>query len=292
MNPQLSAYVSIFFVIIGMVAAWIMLEVHGRPGQRDTPRARKTFHKIFGYLFVLVYLTMCGWMVKRAGACLHALSSRVVMHIGLSLFMAPALAFKLLIVRRYNRFFNYLPVLGTSILAMAFTLSALTAGYYFLHRSHLNAGIGWETKESHLNEALAWGLVDQKCGKCHSLERVLKANKDRPGWILTVIRMADKDAPHIRPFQARQIVWFLSASPDQKRSTADPALKAGAGEELVKTKCSGCHDLQRVYKMKKDMEWWHKTIDRMIENAEDIGEPEFLTEPETEAIIKFLVNRN
>ena len=77
----------------------------------------------------------------------------------------------------------------------AFTLSGLTAGYYFLHRPNLNTEIGWETGESVLDERLAFDLVSQRCSKCHSLERVLKANKDKQGGIKTVVRMAGTDSP-------------------------------------------------------------------------------------------------
>jgi hypothetical protein len=64
----------------------------------------------------------------------------------------------------------------------------------------MNADIQGVFEESPQNQRLAIDLVNQKCSKCHSLERVLKANKNKRGWIKTVVRMAEKDAPNIRPF--------------------------------------------------------------------------------------------
>jgi hypothetical protein len=51
---------------------------------------------------------------------------------------------------------------------------------------------------------------------------------------------------------------------------------AGPGEQLVKQKCTQCHDLVRVCKNlgKKDPAGWASTIDLMIENGATINENE------------------
>lgn len=291
MDPQLSSYSAILFLIIGMMAVWIMLEIQGNPKKRNNLRTWTLTHRTLGYLFILIYLGMCGFMIKKTGAYQQELSSRAIMHISMALFLAPALGFKLLIVRRSKRFFAYLPVLGTFIFAAAFALNGLTAGYYFLHQSSITDESFSDIDDTLRDERLGWRLLDQKCSKCHSLERILTANKSKEGWVKTVIRMAEKDAPHIRPFQARQIVRYLSSPHDADRSSADPAPEAKTAEALVKTKCAKCHDLSRVYQAKKDLAAWRKTVDQMVENAEETGEMDFLTETETETIIQFLTRR-
>ena len=290
MNPLLSASAAILFVIIGMVAAWIMLEIHGNPGKKNRLRAWTVTHKTFGYLFILIYLGMVGFMIKKAGTYQMELSPRAILHIALGLFLAPAIGFKLLIVKRCRRFFAYLPVLGTLIFATAFVLTGLAAGYFFLHHTTISDESLSELDDTVRDKRLGWHLVQEKCSKCHSLERVLKANKSKSGWVETVVRMARKDAPHLRPFQAKQIVLYLSSPRDADGPAAAPAPKAETGEALVQTKCTTCHDLSRVYQVQKDLAEWRITVNRMVEDAEEMGELDFLTETEAQTIIRFLAN--
>ncbi len=291
MNPLLSASAAILFVIIGMAAAWIMLEIHGNPRKKHRLSAWTVTHKTLGYLFILIYLGMVGFMIKKAGAYQMELSPRAILHIALGLFLAPAIGFKLLIVKRCRRFFAYLPVLGTLIFAAAFVLTGLSAGYFFLHNTTITVESLSEPDDTVFDKRLGWHLVLQKCSKCHSLARVLKANKSEAGWVKTVVRMARKDAPHLRPFHAKQIVRYLSSPRDTGGPAAAPAPKAKTGETLVQAKCSTCHDLSRVYQAQKDLGGWRKTVLRMIEHAEEMGELDFLTETETHTIVQFLTNR-
>lgn len=281
----------LIFLIVGMIGALIMLDIQGNPKKREHLRTWVLTHRRLGYLFILIYIGMCGFMIVKTSIYRMELSSRAVVHIVMGLFLAPALGFKLLIVKRHKRFLTYLPVLGILIFTLAFVQIALTSGYYFLHKSNVSIQSLLEMDDTVLDERLARQLLDQKCSKCHSLERVLKATKSKETWARTIVRMAHKDAPHIRPFEARQILLYLSAMHSAARSAADSAPRAVTAEGLVKTKCATCHDLSRIYQAKKDLATWHKTVKRMIENAEEIGEFDFLTEAEVEKIVQFLAHR-
>ena len=290
MAPQLSAYMGMVYLTVGMIGVLIMLEIQGNPKKRVHLRTWILTHRTLGYLFILIYIVMSGFMIAKTGAYRQELSPRAVIHIALGLLLAPALGFKLLIVRRDKRFLAYLPVLGTLIFAVASVQIGLTSGYYFLHKSTLTTVSLLEMDDTVLNERIAWRLLDQKCSKCHSLERVLKAKKSKEAWAKTIVRMAHRDAPHIRPSQARQILLYLSAMHPADRSAVDSVPKAMTAEALVETKCSKCHDLSRIYQAKKDLATWHKTVKKMIENAEEIGEFDFLTETEVETIVQFLAH--
>jgi cytochrome c5 len=103
--------------------------------------------------------------------------------------------------------------------------------------------------------------------------------------------MAQKDVPHIRPSEIKQIVLYLSGTREAAGKKTGEAPGEAAGESLVQQKCTLCHELDRVFAMRQEASAWRKTIDQMIENAEEIGITGFLTETQAEEIIRFLAGR-
>jgi len=53
-------------------------------------------------------------------------------------------------------------------------------------------------------------------------------------------------------------------------------------KEIVKNRCTACHDLDRVYKAKKSRADWESTVDRMISYGSQ------LDEKERKAVIEYL----
>src|ERR1700680_370604 len=82
---------------------------------------------------------------------------------------------------------------------------------------------------------VARALVDQRCGRCHSLDRVYKTAETPEQWSATVTRMvsyAAGSAGAIQPGEDQQIIAYLSATqtPDavnQRQSQAAAASSAG-----------------------------------------------------------------
>jgi ferredoxin-NADP reductase/mono/diheme cytochrome c family protein len=78
-------------------------------------------------------------------------------------------------------------------------------------------------------------LVDQRCGRCHSLDRVYKTVETPDGWRATVTEMvgfADGSANTFQPGEVEQIIAYLSATQtpdavDQKKAQAVAASSAG-----------------------------------------------------------------
>src|ERR1700731_886139 len=80
-------------------------------------------------------------------------------------------------------------------------------------------------------------LVDQRCGRCHSLDRVYKAAETPEEWRATVTRMvgfADGSGNAFQPGEDQQIIAYLSATQtpeavNQRRAQATAASSAGRG---------------------------------------------------------------
>jgi cytochrome c5 len=84
-----------------------------------------------------------------------------------------------------------------------------------------------------------------KCGKCHSIERPLRANKTPEGWKKTVEAMNKKGHGWIDQKQVEEIIYFLSS------------------KSLFETKCKSCHSEFRALDLIKSKEEWEKTVKTM-----------------------------
>lgn len=133
-------------------------------------------------------------------------------------------------------------------------------------------------------------LVARKCGICHELARVFGADKSGEEWTGTVSRMTEimGDPDFLSEQEKKDIVSFLSGR-RQRNGTGAAGDGAEAAAALVSAKCSaGCHDLNRILRVKKNRTEWTATVGSMVEIT---GNPNYLTEQEKKEIIDFLSSR-
>jgi ferredoxin-NADP reductase len=95
---------------------------------------------------------------------------------------------------------------------------------------------------------VARALVDQRCGRCHTLDRVYKTAETPEEWSATVTRMvsyAAGSAGAIQPGEDQQIIAYLSATqtPDAvNQRKAQAAAASSAGRSMVTTKVAAAPD--------------------------------------------------
>lgn len=269
----------------------LMLELRGNP-QKDSSTNQRLImaHKVTGYIFIVLFLGILVVMLSRVGLYQEELSPRTILHISLALVVLPLLAFKILIIRRFKRFEKQVPGIGLAIFFALFLLNSMSAGYYFIQESDIGQLTLSEKDANMLDEKKGQKLVAQKCGKCHSLERIFKALKDEQSWTATVNRMVAFDQPNISEEQGKQILHYLVSQ--QKRRDKLVATVSGtkerAGKDLIEQKCSHCHGLDRIYLAKKTSEEWAELVDNMAGYSE---QENFLRPLEKEAVLDFLSNR-
>jgi cytochrome c5 len=110
-------------------------------------------------------------------------------------------------------------------------------------------------------------LVANACTQCHALTVIL-AMRDGPiGWKRHVYHMVLRGA-QLNAREAETVLAYLDANfgPGQRMPPAKPvALPAGAGKELVETRCTLCHDLERVTAAKRSKREWESVVANMLE---------------------------
>jgi len=288
MSPFFNSSLAIVFLICGIAATFIMLELRGAPKDRSINATLIRLHKIFGWFFMGIFLLLVVVMILKLSGYKEEISSRISFHIALSLALIPLLGVKIIIARRYPRLSQYLIAFGPIALAFAAALTGLTAGYYFMHSSDIKyvSLAGYDSKI--LDKDLGRQVVNQKCNKCHTLERVYRAVKSEEGWTSTINRMASLDAPNISSFDIKQAIHFLANRQKTLKGKDETKLNQAIGKTIMETKCTACHSLERIVQTKKGKEKWGKTISRMVKHR---GDPEYLTKKEREELIEYLFNK-
>ena len=129
-------------------------------------------------------------------------------------------------------------------------------------------------------------LYEEKCSKCHTLERVFAEPKTESEWQICVTRMMKKNKLWITEEDGAQIVdeiigkrKDIIALVPQKKKYADVQL-------LFIDRCTKCHTTARILDKNKTKEDWVETIIRMRDNAPDL----FLDE-DIPVIADFLTER-
>jgi cytochrome c5 len=288
MSPLFNSSLAVIFVICGIGATFIMLELRGAPKDRSINPILIKLHKVFGWIFTTIFLLLVIVMIVKVSGYQEEVSSRISFHIVLSLALIPLLLIKIIIARRYPLLSQYLIAFGPIALALAVALSGLTAGYYFMHSSDIKYVSLSEFDSKILDENLGRQVVNQRCNKCHTLERVYRAFKSEEGWTSTINRMASLDSPNISSFDIKQSIYFLTNRQTSLKGEDQNKLNNAIGKTTMETKCTSCHALDRIVRAQKDKGKWEKTVDRMIKYS---GNPEYLTKKGKEELIEYLISK-
>lgn len=130
-------------------------------------------------------------------------------------------------------------------------------------------------------------LYEEKCSKCHTLERVFAEPKTEKEWRMCVTRMMEKSPSWITVEDGARIIDeiiggekdILVSTPIQKKQYADVHL-------LFIDRCTRCHPVNRILKQDKTREEWQETILRMRENA-----PELFLDEDIPVLTEYLAER-
>jgi cytochrome c5 len=114
-------------------------------------------------------------------------------------------------------------------------------------------------------------LLATACAQCHNLSIIVSMREGAAGWRRHVTNMVTRGAQLTSP-EAEAVIGYLAANfgpgsnPVTTPSvTATPvALPAGPGKELVESRCTACHDLERVAVAKRQRGDWGALVANMV----------------------------
>ncbi|HPM81051.1 MAG TPA: FAD-dependent oxidoreductase [Candidatus Anammoximicrobium sp.] len=200
-------------------------------------------HRVFGYVFLALYVLLMWEMVPRLWTYQIELPARTVMHMSLGIAVGVILLLKISIVRFFKRLDAALvPALGTSLLVGSTVLigiavppafrEALATGRLFTDENRrrveallVQTGLDQATSAALASPALLRAgqeVLRQQCIECHDLRTVIARPRTPDGWRQTVRRMADltSSLTPISEDQQWQVTAYLVALSPQLQQSA------------------------------------------------------------------------
>jgi mono/diheme cytochrome c family protein len=117
------------------------------------------------------------------------------------------------------------------------------------------------------------------CTQCHGLGTIVAMRDGPNGWRSYIDYMIMKGAQLTQP-ETDKLVNYLAvnfgpgAPPPATNPPTAVTLPAGAGKDLVETRCTVCHDLTRVVALKRRPADWDALVGNMMNRGAPIGPDE------------------
>jgi cytochrome c5 len=128
-------------------------------------------------------------------------------------------------------------------------------------------------------------LVLDNCGGCHDLDQVKSAKHNEAAWKETLSHMVTYGA-NITDAQVPTVAAYLAKAFPEKPGANAPAAPAAnapgapgakpaedpdvAGERILNTACTTCHDLGPVVRRQDDRAAWESVVYGMVGNGADV----------------------
>jgi rubredoxin/mono/diheme cytochrome c family protein len=216
----------------------------GLPGGDGPRRPRRAVltHRVFGYVFLAIYLVLLVQMVPRLWSYQIEFPARTVLHIALGLAIGTALVLKIVIVRFFRRLDpSLVPPLGTAILVGSVVLIGISVPSAFREAAATGRLFAEENQQRVATLLAQTGLSGQQCAglaspdslragqrilrrqcvDCHDLRTVLARPRTPDNWRQTVRRMADRSLL-VKPLEESEqwqvTAYLIALSPQLQRS--------------------------------------------------------------------------
>jgi mono/diheme cytochrome c family protein len=247
MSTQANAILGVAFLVVGLGAMFLMYHLWGYPFDKATrtsaaPRWAMRLHRVLGWTFVVIYVVLMIQMVPRLWRYQVELPARTVVHLVLGFGIGFLLLVKIAIIRFFRHLEEWMPYLGTAV--MAGTLLLLGLSLPAAVREHAlaspafsdenrarvarllpEAGLPADADLAFLASAdgLRAGrtVLTTKCVACHDMRTILAQPRTPSGWGSLVERMGEK--PSLFTPLAERDLWVATAyliaiTPELQRS--------------------------------------------------------------------------
>lgn len=131
-------------------------------------------------------------------------------------------------------------------------------------------------------------LFENKCSRCHTLDRILLSELNGDDLRHVVNRMQNRSGTDwLSDQEVERVLAYLADVPREMASSARIAGDASP-EQLFLTRCSACHSLERIFSNMKAAngdatEFWSHTVSRMRSKA-----PQWMSDEEASEILDYL----
>lgn len=265
MDVVLSASLGILFLVIGTAAVFLMYYLWGFPFDHHlrksaAPPSLMRLHRVLGWVYLLLYLVIMVEMVPRMWNYQVEWPARTVAHMCFGMGIGFLLFLKIGILRFFRHLEEWMPVLGTLLLAFTICLAGLSMPHAFREMALAGDADGGDVYSDANRERVGKllqtvdlpepyrvedltsveslkvgrGVLLKKCVACHDLKTILVRPRSPIDWVRTVDRMLIKPTftePMTEDEGFRVSAYLIAISRDLQKS-----LKERRQEELARQK--------------------------------------------------------
>ena len=110
-------------------------------------------------------------------------------------------------------------------------------------------------------------MLATACSQCHTLAVIRSMREGPEGWKRHVYNMVTRGA-QLTAREADTVIGYLATNFGPTAAPAAVVIKVtlpgGPGKELVETRCTACHDLERVATIKRQKADWPVLVANMV----------------------------
>jgi len=259
MGASVNAIFGGAFLLLALFLTFLMYYLWGFPFNKkehrsSAPRSLMNLHRVFGWVFVAIYVVLMWDMVPRLWSYQIELPARTVIHLTLGIAVGAILLIKIVIVRFFKHMESTLaPILGTSLLICTLLLTGLALPYAareaylrataqdgqnfsqdridrvttFLPQIGFDDEAGLEVLASAQGLAAGRTVLTRSCTQCHDLRTILVKPRTPEDWHKTVVRMANR-ATALNPInesdQWHVTAYLIAISPTLREAVSERRL--------------------------------------------------------------------
>ena len=191
---------------------------------------------------------------------------------------------KLLLDNNLNYFYNYYHHEKSIMKYYSMKKMYILVSLLFLYQCTVMTEIITETV-ANKDKSL---LVDTKCSKCHTLNRVFIHARTEEEWHTVIGEMMAKIPGWIGPEDAEQIFIEIITNRQERVKEITAERKDYIDNRLLfLDRCAICHPVNRILKENRSPEEWCETVERMRSEAGD-----YITAEDATRIAAFLSERS
>jgi hypothetical protein len=213
MHTDLSYILMALFLTSGISAVFSMLVLQGRGLSGGWANRLRRWHRLSGYLFALFFLASLVGMLERL-LQVRAGGGLTILHVALAVVLVPMLLVKIIVARWFKRLYPQLTGLGLAVFYLAVVLVVLPAlvpagvPENLLIEEHERATL------SAAEESRAGFLLQDRCTRCHTLEKVSEAEMSLDEWSNTIARMKNhaQDPDFLSSADANILARYLATA--------------------------------------------------------------------------------
>lgn len=331
-STSINAALGMLFLGLAFASTFSMYQYWGYPYDKELrksscPQWKMNIHRGIGLAYLVVYVLLMSQMVPRLWTYQVEFPARTVAHIVFGVSIGVVLLIKLSILRFFRHFEEWMPVLGTLLLAFTILLSSLSLPFVFQERALARAAVGGSvvSAENLTRTRVQLGKIDfgeevdldalaseqsitdgrevllGRCVYCHDLKTSIAKPRTPADWWRVVGRMASK--PNLGPpltFEAQQQVtaYLVAITPElqdsmqlkRKRRLAQRKVQAGIEKSEVEPD-AGPSTPPPVVDMSKAKEVYEDLCSQCHELS-DVDDDPPTTAAETKELIRRMIEND